>query len=365
LVSIILPTYNEAENIQIIIPLIFSVLARHGMGGEVVVVDDNSPDGTGEAAKRMAEIYPVKLLVRKDERGISSAVIRGMELATNEIIVVMDADLSHPVEKIPDLVRPIAEEKVDMVVGSRYVGGGHTQDWGWARRVISRSAGFLASGLTNMTDPTTGFMAIRKTALDGIQLDPIGWKIVLEVAVKSELAFSEVPIAFEGRQTGESKLTFRVQLDYFRHLWRLYCHRFSTLKQLFKFCVVGASGLFIDTAVLVFLVELLSFDPRMAAPFAFLGAATWNYHWDRIYAFNIRAGITTSRNYLYFLLISSLGLCVRIGVMHALITAITFRPRFFYILASILGIAIATLCNFTLAKYFVFRFKDDPKNHRQ
>ncbi len=250
-----------------IIPAITKVFRDEAMEGEVIVVDDNSPDGTASIALNLAGSYPVKVHVRKSGRGLSRAVIEGLGLARGEICVVMDADLSHPVEKIPDMIQPILEGKCDATVGSRYVVGGGAQNWPLLRRIVSKGA--VAKGVTVLSDPTSGFMAVRRSVLDGVTLDPLGWKIVLEVVVKTRARVLDVPIIFADREEGESKLGLKAQVDYLRHLGRLYAYRYPLFFEFVKFCLVGLTGLVVDTAVLVSLVDHVSLDPRFAAVFAF------------------------------------------------------------------------------------------------
>ena len=157
-----------------IIPAITKVFRDEAMEGEVIVVDDNSPDGTASIASNLAGSYPVKVHVRKSGRGLSRAVIEGFGLARGEICVVMDADLSHPVEKIPDMIQPILEGKCDATVGSRYVVGGGAQNWPLLRRIVSKGAGLLAKGVTVLSDPTSGFMAVRRSVLDGVNARSTG-----------------------------------------------------------------------------------------------------------------------------------------------------------------------------------------------
>jgi len=225
MISVILPTYNEARNIGPVLSAVADIFRDRAIDGEIIVVDDDSPDGTAGLALERARSCPVRVRVRKGVRGLSGAVIEGFRMARGEICVVMDADLSHPVEKIPALVRPILEGRCDLAVGSRYLPGGGTGDWPLSRRIISRGAGLLARGLTPLSDPTSGFMALRKSILRGVELDPLGWKIVLEVVVKTRPRILEVPIVFRERREGKSKLGFRAQLDYLRHLARLYTRR--------------------------------------------------------------------------------------------------------------------------------------------
>ena len=363
MISVILPTYNEAQNIKRIVPSIVKVLRDEAMDGEVIVVDDNSPDGTAGIASNLADSYPVKVQVRKSGRGLSKAVIEGFGMARGDICVVMDADLSHPVEKIPDMVRPILEGKCDATVGSRYVDGGGAQNWPLVRKIVSKGAGLLAKGVTVLSDPTSGFMAVRRSILQGVELDPLGWKIVLEVVVKTKSKVKEIPIVFADRIEGESKLGPRAQVDYLRHLGRLYAYRYPLLLEFFKFCLVGLTGLVVDTAVLVSLVDYASLDPRFAAVFAFAAAVSWNYLFNRLWTFRDGRSAPISSSYVFFVSICLGGLGIRIGVMHLLIAYAGMGVKPLYILASLIGIAAATVFNFLGSKYVAFRTKIEKENH--
>jgi dolichol-phosphate mannosyltransferase len=357
MISVILPTYNEAQNIKRIIPAIAKVFQDKAIDGEMIVVDDNSPDGTASIASDLSGSYPVRVHVRTSGRGLSKAVIEGFGLARGEICVVMDADLSHPVEKIPDMVRPILEGKCDATVGSRYVGGGGAHNWPLVRKVISKGAGILAKGVTALSDPTSGFMAVRRSILEGVALDPLGWKIVLEVVVKTRARVMDVPIVFADREQGQSKLGLRAQVDYLRHLGRLYAYRYPLFYEFIKFCLVGLTGLVVDTAVLVSLVDYLDLDPRFAALFAFGAAVSWNYVFNRIWAFESGRSTPVPRSYIFFVSISLGGLAVRIGVMHLLIEYAGMGEKPWYILASFMGIGAATVFNFLGSRYVVFKKK--------
>lgn len=354
MLSIILPTYNEAENVNLIVPKLFQVLNDENINAEILIVDDDSPDGTADVALAMAERYPVRVHLRKNKRGLATAVMKGFELAKDDICIVMDVDLSHPVEKLPDMIRPIIEGKCDVTIGSRYVSDGGCESWPLLRRIVSKGAGLLARGVTTLSDPTSGFMAIRKSILDGIKLDPVGWKIVLEVIVKTNPRLIEIPIIFANRKEGKSKLGLKAQIDYLRHLWRLYCYKYPTIFQFIKFCLVGLSGIFVDTAVLVSLVELLFFDPRFAAVFAFFAAVTSNYLLNRTWTFETAKFTKVTYSYFSFVTVCLLGLGIRIGVMHLLIEYTEMGENPWYILASFLGIVSATIFNFLGSKYIGF-----------
>lgn len=205
-----------------LIPRLFARLGDLGTRTEVIVVDDASPDGTAQRARELSETYPIRVIERHDVRGLASAVLAGFAHAQGAVCVVMDADGSHPVEAVPPLVDGVLSGRADIAVGSRLATGGGfggAQLWEKAK---SRFAAFFARGLTSLSDPTSGFMAVRRELVDELELDPIGWKIVLEVVVKAApRPFVEVPIVFGPRVAGTSKQSPRVFWQYLRHLHRL------------------------------------------------------------------------------------------------------------------------------------------------
>lgn len=361
MISVILPTYNESDNIKVIVTQIVNALKSSKMEGEIIIVDDNSPDGTAEVAKELAKDYPIKVCLRKNERGLATAVIKGFELASGDICVVMDADLSHPAEKIPDMVKPILEGKCDATVGSRYVSGGGCEDWPMIRRFVSRFSGLLAKGLSGLSDPTSGFMAIRKGALEKVMLDPVGWKIVLEVIVKTGAMFKEVPIVFADRERGQSKLNTTVQAQYIAHLWKLYHFKYPLIFQFLKFCIVGFFGLMVDTAVLIGFVERARLDPRLAAVFAFFCAVSSNYILNRFWIFDSHGRTNLATSYAWFVTVCLSGLFVRLGIMHLLIEFFNMGVGYRYVLASIIGILGATIFNFLGTKFVAFSSKLNKK----
>lgn len=227
LVSIVVPTFREAENLAELADRAFAAFDSSGLRGEMIVVDDDSRDGTIDVVRRLASKHPIRLITRTQERGLSSAVLCGFGQAKGEILVCMDADLSHPPESLPDLIAPIAAGSADFAIGSRYVAGGRTkEDWGAFRKLNSLVATWLARPLTDAQDPMAGFFCLRRETLrhaEAAGLDPIGYKIALEILVKSQCGrVVEIPIEFSDRLHGKSKLTPRQQWLYLRHLWRLY-----------------------------------------------------------------------------------------------------------------------------------------------
>ena len=217
--AIIIPTLNEAENIE---PLVESICDKvRGIEFVIVIVDDNSSDRAQEIIRELQEVYPVRLLARPCKIGLASAVIDGMNFIKAENYIVMDADFSHPVEFLPTMINALCY--YDLVVGSRYVRGGGSSNWPLKRRMISLIASYIARSLTPIRDNGSGFFGIRAECLEGVELDGIGYKIGLEIQVKSHWrTFKELPIIFVERERGQSKLGKKVILEYFRHLWWLY-----------------------------------------------------------------------------------------------------------------------------------------------
>ena len=227
-VSVIVPTYREAENLPQLVPRISAALDRAGLRGEILVVDDDSPDDTEAVCRSLSSAHPVRLLVRRGERGLSSAVLHGIREARGAILVVMDADLSHPPEVIPQLIHAIQRDGADFALGSRYARGGSTDEkWSLYRRINSQVARLLARPLVPIRDPLAGFFALSRARFDeATGLDPVGYKIGLELLVRCGCrTVKEVPIHFRDRVRGTSKMTLREQVDYLRHLARLYSFR--------------------------------------------------------------------------------------------------------------------------------------------
>lgn len=230
LVSVVIPTYREVENLPHLLPRIAVAMAAAGLGWEMVVVDDSSRDGTVETCAELGSRFPVRLVVRNGERGLATAVLAGFRASVGDPFVVMDADLSHPPEAIPTLVAAVREGRGDLVFGSRYAAGGSTDArWSVRRRFTSALATRLARPLTRATDPMSGFFALsRATFATAAPLNPVGYKLGLELCVKCVgCRVLEVPIHFADRTHGISKLGVREGLRYLRHLVRLYAFRGS------------------------------------------------------------------------------------------------------------------------------------------
>jgi dolichol-phosphate mannosyltransferase len=223
MISIILPTYNEAKNIlKLMEDLRFNLKDRKY---EIIVVDDNSQDNTAKVVLGMKKRFPVKVIMRGSKLGLSSAVIAGINSAKGDMICVMDADLSHPASLIPKLIRAV-ESGSDLVIGSRLVKDGGVENWPFHRKLISWFATLLAMPLTRVKDPMSGFFLFKKEILVNAKLNPLSYKILLEILVKGkQKKVKEIPYMFRNREMGKSKIGFRVYFDYLRHIFRLYHYK--------------------------------------------------------------------------------------------------------------------------------------------
>ncbi len=224
--SIIVPTFREANNISALVKRI----AKVDFGArqfELILMDDNSNDGIADIVRNLQPIYPwLRLIIRTGKKGLSESVIEGFSHAQYPIWVIMDADLSHPPEKIPEMLTALAQPGVNIVIGSRYVEGGSSDDqWPLIRRVFSHFAAWAARVLVGVPvkDPLSGFVMLKKeTLIAGKKLEPIGWKIGLEIMVKCRCRhIQEVPIYFAQRTQGASKLSLKVIINYLQHVHRL------------------------------------------------------------------------------------------------------------------------------------------------
>ena len=261
ILSLIIPTYNEVENIASLVTRLNQLLSEAlGEAFEIIVVDDNSPDETWRVALETSTQVPcVKVIRRIDERGLSTAVIRGWQAARGEVLGVIDADLQHPPEVCLELVREITRG-ADLAVASRNVAGGGISDWSLARRILSRGAQMLGLLILpgvfgRLSDPMSGYFMIRRTAIQGIELDPLGYKILIEVVARGRAQWiAEAPYIFRERNEGASKVTWKLYVAYLRHLGRL---RIATLgaSPFFRYGLVGALGLALETALLYWLSD--------------------------------------------------------------------------------------------------------------
>lgn len=229
MLSLVIPTYNEKKSLQVLFPRLEKLVEQMPVPVEFIVVDDNSPDGTAEFAEQyqMAQLGTIRVVKRPGKLGLASAVIEGWRSARGDFLGVIDADGSHDESIIPEMMDALLEGPAEVAVGSRYIPGGGMGDWPLSRQLISRFAVFLGSFLCPAKDVTSGFLLFRREVLEGVALDPIGFKIGLEVMVRGRYrTFTEVPYVFSDRKKGSSKLGLREVVAYLVQLGRLFSYRY-------------------------------------------------------------------------------------------------------------------------------------------
>jgi dolichol-phosphate mannosyltransferase len=223
--SIVVPTYNESLSLEDLCKAISEVMRQTSLTYEIVIVDDNSPDGTADRARELARDYPLQVLQRPGKLGLSSAVIDGWKISRGEVLAVTDADLSHDPTVFPSMVASLREGQADVAVGSRYVPGGGFGNWPLHRQIVSRTAVLMGSLICPVRDVTSGFVALKRSVIEDVRLNPIGFKIGLELLVRGRYqTFCEIPYTFQDREKGSSKLGWKEIRNYLVQLGQLVLH---------------------------------------------------------------------------------------------------------------------------------------------
>jgi dolichol-phosphate mannosyltransferase len=243
--SIVVPTYNERDRLTDLVEAIFGTYAAARLDGELIIVDDNSPDGTGALADDLARRYRITVLHRAGKLGLGTAVIEGFEAATAPVVGVIDADMSHPPGLLPRMFAVMQATGADLVVASRYIPGGGTRNWEKSRLLMSRIACLMARGLTPIRDATSGFFLIRRELARGVHISAGGFKVCLELLVRSRPStVVEVPYVFVGRTAGESKMDFKEAMGYLHQLrsLRAFVSSHPRLRQSYRRMTVDEVG---------------------------------------------------------------------------------------------------------------------------
>ena len=372
--SIIIPTYNESQNILKIIKSIKENILD--IKTQTIIVDDNSPDGTGKLVDdyisnvKKAAGHTVDIIHRKTKTGLASAVIKGIQHATGDTIVVMDSDFSHPPQIIPKMIESLKQYQCDIVVASRYVSGGAIHGWPFKRKLISKIATKIAkTGLgVSAKDPMSGFFAFRKKITDGMKFDGIGYKILLEMLVKTKGAkVEEIPYTFTDRKFGSSKLDATTIFDYCKSVWKLYRYGRNERKsekrtsvrffsKAARFFTVGASGFGVNYIIsMLFTSGLTELWYLHANIFGIIASISTNFLLNKVWTFEDRdfSRKKTLSQYGKFSLFSSLGALVQLGMVFLLVDSYDVA----YPLALISAITTAAFSNFILNKKLTFKEK--------
>jgi dolichol-phosphate mannosyltransferase len=228
----VMPTYNERDRLGELVRALFDSASAAGLDLELVVVDDNSPDGTGQLADELAGRYRMQVVHRSGKLGLGTAVVAGFGVALADVVGVMDADFSHPPSLVPRMMAVFRATDADVLVASRYVPGGSTPNWPLKRRLLSRVGCLLARGLSPIRDAASGFFLIRRDVAQGVVIKAGGFKICIELVVRGAPArLVEIPYQFDDRELGESKMSLREAAGYLVQLKDLYLLRFRTQRR--------------------------------------------------------------------------------------------------------------------------------------
>lgn len=360
--SLVLPTYNEGKNIQKIIIILSDLLNLVLPNNyELIVVDDNSPDRTWELAQAMTAEYPqLKVINRTEEKGLSTAVIRGWQIAKGEVLGVIDADLQHPPEILVKLLEQMTQG-ADLAVASRHVEGGGVSDWSIMRRFLSRGAQVLGLVLLphvlgRLSDPMSGYFMVRREAIAGYALSPVGYKILIEVVARGKIgSISEVGYVFQERNAGESKVTWKQYVEYLQHLLKLRLALFP-IKQFLKFGLVGFSGVFVDMIILYLLSDPTTLNWEVtrskiiAAEVAIFNNFLWNDAWTFAEVSLAQKGWKKRlKRFIKFNLICLAGLILNVLLLNIQLNLLGFNDlKYGVYIANFIAIGIVTIWNFWL-----------------
>ncbi|MDF5737576.1 MULTISPECIES: glycosyltransferase [unclassified Nostoc] len=362
--SLVIPTYKERDNIQNVVSILSQLLDESIPGNyELIVVDDDSPDRTWEIAESLTPEYPqLRVMRRQQERGLSSAVIRGWQAATGSVLGVIDGDLQHPPEVLIQLLRSV-EQGADLAVASRHVDGGGVSSWSVVRRFLSRGAQLLGlvilpGVLGRVSDPMSGYFMVRRSAIANATLNPVGYKILLEVIGRGKVdEVAEVGYVFCERKEGESKVTWKQYIDYIHHLVRL---RLSTgrvgrlsrkvnfpVGRFIRFGFVGLSGVFVDLTVFYLLRTVIHLGLTRSTILSAGVAIINNFLWNDLWTFSDISQRQRDPHQRFKRFLKFSAICLAGVVLQALI--INFLYNVLGIneyLAKLIAIAVATIWNF-------------------
>ncbi len=365
--SLIVPTYNESKNIKNIVRQLSQLLDDAiPRAYELIVVDDNSPDDTWKIAYELMPDYPqLKVMRRIEERGLSTAVIRGWQAASGEVLGVIDGDLQHPPELLLQLWSEI-QRGADLAVASRHVDGGGVSEWSFIRRFLSRGAQLLGliilpGVIGRVSDPMSGYFLIRRQCIAGRILSPLGYKILIEVLGRGKVAWiAEVGYVFQERVAGESKVTSKQYVEYIQHLLRLRLS-IGPIGRLIRFGAVGLTGVFVDMLLLYLLTDPstlgwgLTRSKIIAAELAIINNFLWNDIWTFGDISRRQPGKRQRlKRLLKFNIICLAGLVLNVLVLNLIYNFIIHNQY----LANLVAIATVTFWNFWVNLKLSWRVTD-------
>ncbi len=349
---VVVPTFNEADNIARLIEQLSRTL--EGIEWEAVVVDDESPDGTADAVREIAKTdRRVRILKRMGRRGLSSACLEGMLATAAPNIAVIDADFQHDEALLPEMLKTLRGEDLDLVVGSRFVPGGGTGTWSAQRLQASHLATRLSRLLVkvDLQDPMSGYFMIRREAMEPAlhHVSGVGFKILLDLVASSPrpLKIRELPYEFRERQAGESKLDLLIAWQFLMMLWDKRLGRFIPARFV-SFSLVGAVGVLVHFVILSLLFRAAGADFILSQATAAVGAMTGNFLLNNLLTYRDQRlhGRHMLRGWLTFTLACSVGAVANVGIAAAL-----FRGDVGWILSALSGVVVGAVWNYAVTSF--------------
>jgi dolichol-phosphate mannosyltransferase len=353
--SIVVPTFNEVGNVHELIKRIDDAL--ESIVWELIIVDDNSPDNTAEEVRRIARKDPrIRCIQRIGRRGLSSACIEGVLASSASLVAVMDADLQHDEQLLPEMLEAMRAEDLDLVVGSRYVAEGSIGEIAERRVSISKFATRLGRLVlrAEVADPMSGFFMIRRQIFHGIvaRLSGIGFKILLDIFASSPtpLRFKELPYRFRQRHAGESKLDSQVAWEFGLLLLDKLIGHIIPIRFL-AFCLVGGSGVVVHLSVLTLVFQAVELGFVTAQSLSTLVAMSSNFILNNSLTYRDRRlrGWKLLRGWITFLMICSIGALANVGVAGYLYSA-----DFFWLWSALAGILVGTVWNYAVTSMYTW-----------
>ena len=364
--TIVLPTFNEKENINPLLDRIARSMEKPKGDYEVLFVDDSVDETPDVIREQMINNPHIRMIHRKEEErtGLATAFIDGFEGAKGDYICCLDSDLQHPPEKISELFEKALDSDADLVVASRYMKGGSAEGlgsfktlYGIYRRAVSLGMKYFTQILfipaRRTSDPLGGFFLFKKELLKGAELEPKGFKILVEILMRTNpQAVEDVPYTFSARQNDDSKATISQGIEFFKHLWFIF-RTVPEAGRFIKFCIVGSSGVVVNLGILALLVEFFSVAERPAYVVAVAISILTNYAFNSLFTYGDKKSPSRAesmRRVLYYYIIS-----VAVMFFNFAVFSFGLSVNLHYVLAALIGILLATLLNFVLATKLVWK----------
>ncbi len=375
--SLIIPTYNERENLEELISSSTNILNKLKINYEIIIADDNSPDQTWKVASELSKDFPsIRVIRRFRNRGLTPSVLEGMESAVGNILGVMDADLQHDISVLPQMLEECSSH--DLVIGSRYTDSNTKNSLSFLRKILSKSGTFFARVLLGLkiSDPLSGYFLVKRDVFKELSSDinAKGFKILLQIVGRnSNLKIKEIPYSFSERKKGSTKLNEEVAIDFLSELFSLRFKK-KVSSRFVRYSITGLSGVFINLfgqsiSHIILGVEPISYTsnefslPGISVAIGFSLSVINNFYWNNRWTFRDKklSGIYANvRGLINYFIITCVGFLIQFSVWRFLIgvflNSFGYSDKFTY-LANLVGVLTATTWNYYVSKNFMWKIE--------